>query len=124
MADTEGFLNDFDHRRQTVGGATGSGDDLMLGRIVKVVVHPHHHIKHVRLFHRRTHHHMTDALINVCLQFIGGFHYARALDHDIAVRPIAIGNCFISAKDDSFSIENDSVIGCRDALTWCPAPMN
>ena len=36
------FQDDLDHRRQAVGGATGVGEDVVLGRVVLVVVDAEH----------------------------------------------------------------------------------
>src|SRR5690606_23975781 len=51
--DAEGLVDHLHHRRQAVGGAGGGGDDGVPGRIVEMVVDPHHHVEHPVLLHRR-----------------------------------------------------------------------
>eukprot|EP00976_Prorocentrum_cordatum_P078804 1183270-Prorocentrum_minimum.AAC.2 len=47
------LLDDLHHRRQAVGGAGGSGDDVVLGWVVQLVVAPNHDVQDALRLHGR-----------------------------------------------------------------------
>ena len=79
-------LIDLDHRGQTVGGAGGIGNDVVLGRVVHVIVHAQHNRQILTLGRGGDDHFLGAALDDMGLRpgILGGIaENAGGFDHDL-----------------------------------------
>ena len=103
------LMDHLDHRREAVGG-TGSGSDDLVGlRFIQVIVHAHHHVQHLRFFHRRGDHHTFDALLEVRVEHLDLFHLAAGLNHQIATRPVGFPDAVVAAGGNAPPIYHNGV---------------
>ncbi|MCY1488680.1 hypothetical protein D9M68_223780 [compost metagenome] len=109
MANAEVLVNHLDHRRQAVGGAGRGGDDAVLCRIEQVLVHPHDDVQRALLLHRCAHHHPLHAFIQIGLKHGDGLHLATGLDHQIAVRPVGVGNRLVGGDLDALATDHHAI---------------
>ncbi|MNH91252.1 hypothetical protein D3C73_438070 [compost metagenome] len=103
VANAQLFVDDFHHWRQTVGGARSSRDDAMFRRIEQLMIDAHDDVQRAFFLHWSADHHTLNALIQVGLQHRHGFHLAAGLDHQIATRPVGVGNRFVRAYLDALA---------------------
>ena len=111
--DADLLVHDLDHRCKAVGGTRGGRDQMMYVGIVQVMIDAIDDIQ--RAFGRCCHHDFFYALIEVGLQ-TGRLLMVSAgrLDHDIAARPIGVGNGSIAAVCHRAAFELHRV-SCRIA---------
>ena len=57
------------HRGETVGGTGGIGNDVMVSRIIKMIIHPHHHCK-ILIFCRGGNNHFLGSSLDMALGFL------------------------------------------------------
>src|SRR5690554_4556969 len=104
--DAQFLVDDLHYRRQAVGGAGGRRNDAVIGRLEDVFVHAHDNILGARLFHRGGHHHPLHTLIQVALQHGNFLVHATGLDHQVATRPVGIGNGFVVSHADALAVNH------------------
>ncbi len=93
----------------------------MRGRVEQLIVDAQHNIQHARLLDRRAHHHAAYALIQIGLQRSAGLVDAAGLDHQIAARPVGIGNRPVASERQP-AARNDNRITIGLCLVL-PAPV-
>ncbi|MCY1358570.1 hypothetical protein D9M69_451090 [compost metagenome] len=115
-------MNHLDHRRQAVGGARGGGNDAMLGGVEQVLVDAHDHVQRALFLDRRTDDHALHALIQVGLEHGDGLHLAAGLDHQIAVRPVGVGDGLVGGDLDALAADHHAI--ALTARFVLPAPVH
>src|SRR5262249_25508912 len=97
---------------ETVGGAAGVGDDLVLGRIVGIVVDAEHE-RHVFILRRGG----DDDLLHAAAQVLGGVlgisETAGGFDHDVRAHagPIQLGGILHGENIQALAAYGDGVRG-------------
>ncbi|MCY1267403.1 hypothetical protein D9M70_158370 [compost metagenome] len=109
VADAELLVDHLDHGCQAVGGAGRGGDDAVLGRVEQVLVDAHDDIQRAPLLHRGAHHHSFHALVEVGLEHRDGLHLAAGLDHQIAIRPIGVGDGLVGSDLDALAADHHAI---------------
>ncbi|MNG09652.1 hypothetical protein D3C84_930780 [compost metagenome] len=122
MADAQVLVDHLDHRRQAVGGAGGSGDDAVQGRVEQVLVDAHDDIQRAGFLDRGADHHALDPLFQVARKHSNRLHLAAGLDHQVAARPVGVGDGLVGADPDPLAVDQDAV--ARAARLMLPAAVH
>ncbi len=120
--DTDLFVEHLHDRREAVGRARRSRDDVIRGRVVEVVVAAHHDVQHARGLDRGGDDHLSDATVEVRLERFGALEDPAALeDHvDAAGLPRNGPGCVVLRHGDSLAVDGERVVIDAD-LTGVPA---
>ena len=82
MANAQALMNDFHHRRKAVGGARGSGQQVMRLRAIFMIVDPDHDIERA-IFHRCGDNHFSHTAVEIRLQGLSSAELARAFEDEV-----------------------------------------
>ena len=115
--DTQRLVYHLHHRGQAVGGATGSGDDVVDCRVIQVVVDPHHDVQHAAYLDRSGHDHALGPTVQMALQRFGREEFAGAFQHHVHTQlaPGNLGGGGVLRKTQLPAIDADAVgaFGCN-----------
>ena len=115
MADPEVFMDDLDHGGDAVGRARRRADEVVCGRVVAVVVAPHHDVESP-LLDRRGHDDLADAAVEVGLQPRRCPEAPGAFQHDVDTmgRPGHRARRVVLAEADRPVADPDGAVVRRD----------
>ena len=119
LGDAEAFLQQHVHdRREAVGGAGGVGDDVVVGRIVKIVIDAHHHDQ-VFALGRGGDDDLLGASLDMALGFLGLSEQSGGLDHDIHAEFLPRQAAGFAGADDFhlIAVDKEGVVSLVSHLT-------
>ena len=118
------LVNDFHHRRETVGGAGGRRQQSMLWRVVELVIDADHNVERAAVLDRSRDDHALGAAIEITLQLLLLEEFAGAFEHDIAAKiaPRNLGWRCRLAKAEPLVRDRDG-LAAIDANRRVPAAM-
>src|SRR5690606_618009 len=109
VADAEVLVDHLNHWSKAIGGTGGCGDDAVLRRIEQLLVDAHHYVECAFLLHGRADYDPLHAVIEVGLQDRHGLHLATGLDHQLAVRPVGVGNRLVGSDLDALAADHHAI---------------
>jgi hypothetical protein len=83
MTNTNAFVDDFDNRCQTVGGAGSRSHDVVSRRIIEVLIDADDYIEHIADFDGGGHNHTLGTSIKMALNRLGRQKLTCALQDDL-----------------------------------------
>ncbi|KAL7465104.1 hypothetical protein ACHAXS_008338, partial [Conticribra weissflogii] len=122
VPDPEALLHDPDHRRQTVGGATGVRHQRLL-LLQQVVIAPQNHVERPRLLYgRRDHHPLHGALVEIRLERRAREKLARALHDHVHFFPLPVDllEVPLARKGDQLAVDGEAATVFEDFDLFVP----
>jgi hypothetical protein len=123
VADTDGFVDHLDDRREAIGGARRRRHDGVTGRVIKVLVDADNDIEHRGVLNRRRDDDALSAAIKVALQGGGRQELAGRLQNDVDadVTPRDVAGRRVGGEPNLVAVNVDRVVAVRRDVGAPPA---
>ncbi|MNO96419.1 hypothetical protein D3C76_880900 [compost metagenome] len=110
MANTQVFVDHFDHRSQAIGGAGCGGNNTVLRRIEQVLIDAHDDVQRPLFLHRCTDHHALHTLFQIRLKHDDGLHSATGFDDQVAAGPVSVGDGFVGRHSHASTVNDHAIV--------------